>query len=106
MKKILKIQAFIFLLLSLLTLITTGKVLSIFAPLVGIFISFWMTPIMLFGYNWGSEIFIGAFIIFLLTTSLMIYGYKQRDTNLGIVAFLLGFWIYVFASTMFLGTHF
>ena len=106
MNKILKTQAFIFLLLSLIALITTGKVLSIFAPLLGVFIAFWIMPIMLFSYNWGSEIFISAFIIFLFTISLMIYGYKQRETNVGIITFLVGFWIYVLSSTMFLGTHF
>ena len=102
MKKILKIQALIFLILMILSWISNGNP---FLPII-ILLVIVVAPIMLFSYNWGMETYILSLIIFLLTILLMIYGYKNIDLKRGIVSFLIGFWIYALSSLMFLGTHF
>ena len=102
MIKILKIQGIIFLLLSIISWIGEGNP---FPPLTFILTAF-IAPVMLVSYNWGVETFFYAFIIILFTMSMMIYGYKQRDKKRGIITFIVGFWLYAFASLLFVGSHF
>jgi 4-hydroxybenzoate polyprenyltransferase len=65
-----------------------------------------IAPMMLFSYNWGIEIYLISLAIFVVTMLMMIYGYKKRHLKLGIIVFLLGFWIYSLACLLFLGAHF
>jgi hypothetical protein len=102
MKKILKIQALILLLLTIIIWINKGNpdsALMIILTLI-------LAPIMLFSSHWGIEIYIYTFILFTVVLSLMIYGYKQRDIKQGIIAFSVGFWLYAFTCFLFVGMNF
>jgi len=102
MKKILKIQALIFLLLALLVWISKGDP----TPSLMIIIALFIAPIMLFSPLWSIEMYSYAFLLLIVVLSLMIYGYKQRDRKRGIIAFSVGFWLYAGASLLFVGMNF
>ena len=101
MKKILKINGLIFLILMTWSWVYQGQPLFPLFSLVLMIIA----PIMLFSYNWGMETYIVSLIL-LLTILIMIYGYKNIDLKRGIVSFLIGFWTYWLSSLMFVGSHF
>ena len=105
MKKILKIQLITILLLSFISWIAMKNPVGLLVPIAGL-LSMLIVPFALLSHNWGVETFLIASLIFVSTISLMVYGYKQAETNVGVVAFTLGFWTYSFASLMFLGMHF
>ena len=103
MKKILKIQAFILLLLIIVVWINKGNPDSALMVIVTLFIA----PIMLFSsHYWGIEIYSYAFLLVIVVLSLMIYGYKQRNRKRGIIAFTIGFWFYAYACLLFVGMNF
>jgi len=105
MKKILKIQLITILLLSFVSWIAMQSPLGLSVPIAEL-LNMLIVPFVLLSHNWGMETFLIAGLIFVSTMSLMVYGYKQAETNVGVVAFTLGFWTYSFASLMFLGMHF
>jgi len=78
---------------------------GLLVPIAGL-LSMLIVPFVLLSHNWGVETFLVAGLIFVSVISLMVYGYKQAETNVGIVSFTLGFWAFAFASLMFLGMHF
>ena len=103
MKKILKIQAFILLLLIIVVWINKGNPDSALMVIVTLFIA----PIMLFSPHYlGIETYIYAFILLIVVLSLMIYGYKQRERKRGIIAFTVAFWLYAGACLLFVGMNF
>ncbi len=103
MKKILKIQALILLLLMLLAWVSKGSPDSAFMLIVTLFIA----PLMFFSSHWlGIAVYSYALVIVMVTLTLMIYGYKQRDKKQGIITFSVGFWLYTFSCLLFVESQF
>ena len=101
MKKILIVQASIFLFLLLISLATQGTPWLPIMILIAIIIG----PFMAYGYPWDSSTHLLITIGFLLAIFLLLYGFKYRTYTKGIVAFILGFWLWVYIAFVFgLGT--
>ena len=100
MKKILLVQAIIFLFLSLLSLVTQG---TLWLPVMGL-LSVIIGPYMAYYYPWGFETHLGITIGFIIASILMFYGIKYRDINKGIFMFTLGFWLWAFLGLVGLST--
>jgi len=101
MKKILIVQAIIFLFLSLLSLATQG---TLWLPVVMGLSSVIIGPYMAYYYPWGFETHLGITIGFIIASILMFYGIKYRDINKGIFMFTLGFWLWAFLGLVGLST--
>ena len=101
MKSILKIQAYIFLVLTLVSLLLHKTIGLPIIILLGIIIG----PFMAYNYPWDIQIHIFISIGFLLSIGMMGYGIKYRTVNRGRILFILGFWLWAFISLVYgLGT--
>jgi len=65
-----------------------------------------MVPIMLLTYNWGLEFYSATFIVFLIITSLLLYGWKNKNRIRGQLSISIAIWGYTFISLLFMGSHF
>jgi len=101
MKKILIIQAYIFLALTVLSIIILGTPwLPIMILLGGV-----AGPFMAYDYPWSSEIHILISFGFLLAVFMMGIGVRYRTMKRGIILFLLGFWLWIVIGLVYgLGT--
>ena len=90
MQKILKIQAYIFFALTVLSFILQG---APWLPIM-LILSIVIGPFMAYGYPWDSSTHLLITIGFLLAIFLLVYGFKYRTCTKGIVAFILGFWLW------------
>jgi hypothetical protein len=91
MKSILKIQAIIFILLTVISLISVG---NIWLPLMAV-LSFIVGPIMAYSHPKEMQDYIIITLLFILALVLMFYGMRKKESNRGISTFIIGFWLWV-----------
>ena len=90
MRKILKIQAYIFLALTLLSFIALKTPWLPIMMLLGAMVG----PFMAYDYPYGSGVHIVITLGFLTAGALMYYGIKQKTLHRGIFAFIGGYWLW------------
>ena len=94
MKTILKIQAIILILLTIVSLITMG---NIWLPLMSI-LSFIIGPVMAYSYPYEVQEYIIITLLFIIALVLMFFGVRKKESNTGISTFIIGFWLWVFVG--------
>jgi len=90
MKKILKIQFVIFGILTFISLFALG---NIWLPLM-MLLSVVIGPEMAYYYPYSLWEYSIITITFLASALLMYYGIKKRNQNRGVLAFVIGFWMW------------
>ena len=90
MKNILKIQLLIFIILTIISLLTLGNV---WLPLIMI-LSVFIGPPMAYYYPWNSTDHVIITVGLIVAGVLMFYGFKKRELTRGVLAFIVGYWIW------------
>lgn len=90
MRKILKIQAYIFLALTLLSFITIKTlwlpIMMLFGTIIG--------PFMAYDYSYSVEGYIIITFGFLIAGILMYYGIKKQTLHRDVFTFISGYWLW------------
>lgn len=89
MKNILKIQLLIFILLTIISLLTHGNMWLPIMMILSVFIG----PQMAYYYPWSLAVHIIITIGFIVAGVLMFYGFKKRESTRGVLTFIVGYWV-------------